>query len=427
MATFTEVGNGALPPAAFNHFAHAGRLGQPRDTLPNISNDTLYSVAQIDLAGGPLILHVPDTGDRYHVLQFIDAWTNNFAYVGSRATGPGPGVYLLTPPGWEGPNPVGVTAIAVPTRVATILGRWLCRGPADLAGVAELQRQLRLTPASGRSDGDWRPGGRWGSGIPRPATGVPIELEPWEKMRVWMRAFPPAAAADAEHQQRFGPLGLLDERTPYVDPSPELVKVLVDGMSIGCDRIDAAGRAHRAPPVNGWHSAAHLFDFNLDFFEVGTLDDPAWKIADRDEARLVRALAARDGLWGNHGYEATYFQVVTDADGQRLNGAHRYRLRLDEPPPVGAFWSLTMYGMPDRRLVSNPLGRYSIGDRTPGLRYGDDGSLTLYLQYAAPDADDQANWLPTPEGAFRPMLRLYEPGPAVLDGSYRLAPIVRVG
>jgi hypothetical protein len=417
MARCTEVGNGSLPPAPFNKFAHAGRLAGPGDTFPNVNNDTIYSIAQVDLAGGPLVLHVPATGGRYHVLQFIDAWTNNFAYVGSRSTGPGPGTYLLVPPEWDVPAPAGVTPIAVPTRVATILGRWLCGGRDDLPAVTDLQRQLTLTSAGDRSNR---------GGIPRPTVGVPIELEPWEKMRVWMRAFPPGPV-DVEHQQRFAPLGLLDERSPYLDPSPELVKALLDGMAAGSERLDAIGRAQRTPPVNGWHSASHLFDYNLDFLEVGTVDDPAWKIADRDQARLVRALAARDGLWGNHGYEATYFQVLTDAEGERLTGDHRYHLRLDAPPPVGAFWSLTMYAMPDRRLVDNPLDRHSISDRTPGLRYGDDGSLTLLLQHEVPDEDDRANWLPAPEGAFRPMLRLYEPGPDVLDGSYRLAPIVRVG
>ncbi|HEV7760242.1 MAG TPA: DUF1214 domain-containing protein, partial [Acidimicrobiales bacterium] len=77
-------------------------------------------------------------------------------------------------------------------------------------------------------------------------------------------------------------------------------------------------------------------------------------------------------------------------------------------------------------LVANPISRYSIGDRTPGLHYGPDGSLTVFLQYHAPEDTDQANWLPAPEGDFRPMLRMYQPAPAVLDGSYRLPPVVRV-
>jgi hypothetical protein len=119
--------------------------------------------------------------------------------------------------------------------------------------------------------------------------------------------------------------------------------------------------------------------------------------------------------------------VYDDGDDQPLDGAHRYELRFATTPPVGAFWSVTMYDTPDFYLVENPIDRYSIGDRTPGLRYADDGSLTIVLQRDAPsDPDRAANWLPTPEGTFRPILRMYSPGSAVFDGSFELPPITRV-
>jgi hypothetical protein len=94
-------------------------------------------------------------------------------------------------------------------------------------------------------------------------------------------------------------------------------------------------------------------------------------------------------------------------------------------PPVDAFWSLTMYDAANFCLVENPVNRYSIGDRTPGVRYNADGSLDLYLQNASPDAEQEANWLPTPAGAFLPILRMYQPHAAVLDGRYVLPPITR--
>ena len=94
----------------------------------------------------------------------------------------------------------------------------------------------------------------------------------------------------------------------------------------------------------------------------------AWKIADRPPATSARALAARGGLWGNHGYEAAYAMIYNDADGEQLDGAHRYDCASTTTPPVDAFWSITMYDLPDFYLVANPIDRYSIGDRTPGLR-----------------------------------------------------------
>lgn len=115
-----------------------------------------------------------------------------------------------------------------------------------------------------------------------------------------------------------------------------------------------------------------------------------------------------------------------DGDGQPLDGGASYELRFEQPPPVGAFWSVTMYDTPGFFLVDNPIGRYSIGDRTPGLRRGPDGSLTLVLQHDPPSAADElANWLPTPAGPFRPILRMYEPEAAVFDGRYVLPPFVR--
>jgi hypothetical protein len=119
--------------------------------------------------------------------------------------------------------------------------------------------------------------------------------------------------------------------------------------------------------------------------------------------------------------------VNTDGDGETLDGAKRYRLRFASPPPSRAFWSVTMYNTPHYFLVANPIDRYSIGDRTRGLHRAGNGSLTIVMQREAPDDPEQrASWLPTPEGAFRPILRMYEPDEAVFEGGYELPPIVRM-
>jgi hypothetical protein len=117
--------------------------------------------------------------------------------------------------------------------------------------------------------------------------------------------------------------------------------------------------------------------------------------------------------------------VHQDEHGDTLNGAHRYEVTFGPPPPARAFWSFTMYDTPDFYLVANPIDRYSIGDRTAGLRYNDDGSVTIYMQTEAPDGDKAANWLPTSPGDFRPVLRIYEPGQSALDGSYSFPPVRR--
>jgi hypothetical protein len=402
----TREGMGAMSPSTYNAFTHADALAGPDDTFVSINNDTLYSIAQLDLGDGPLWLDVPDTQGRYYVLQFVDAWTNNFAYVGRRATGTAAARFLLVGPGWRGEAPAGATVIRVPTRVATIVGRVACDGPDDLGAVAEVQRGLVLTPL--------RPGGAPSGVPPVPDAGGEARTF-FTRMRTWMEAFPPSAP-ELALQERFAGIDELDDA------------MLEAGLAAGQERIETVvRRGDLGAPVNGWVGLVHIFDYNADHLELGTIDAPEWKIADRRHAHLVRAVAAREGLWGNHAYEAFYAGCYVDDAGEPLTGERRYEIRFETEPPVDAFWSLTMYDTPDYYLVRNPIGRYSIGDRTPGLARGEDGTLTLTLQREEPaDPAARANWLPTPAGGFRPLVRLYEPRAAVLDGSYRLPPIRRI-
>jgi len=411
---FAREGIGAVPATPFNQFGHASALAGPETKFVSVNNDTVYSIANVDTSGGPVRMDVPDTAGRYYVLQFVDAWTDNFAYVGHRATGTAARSFLLVPPGWDGDAPDDLTPIRFPTAVATIVGRWAVGGEADMPAVRELQSRLALTPT--------KPGTR----IPTADRAVREELRFFEQLRAWMRAFPPPER-DRVYQQRFEPLGLLASESPYRDPDVGLAKALRDGLAAGTERLETALTQATSPKQNGWDLTYHIFDYNLDFFEIGALDDPRWKLADGPERYLLRAGAARGGLWGNHGYEAAYAMVYVDADGQPLDGERRYELRFATPPPCRAFWSVTMYDTPDFYLVENPIARYSIGDRTPGLHTAQDGSLTIALQRDEPsDPARRANWLPPPAGTFRPLLRVYEPEDAIFDGTYELPPITSV-
>ena len=412
---FITTGVGSNPAAPFNSFSHARKLAGPADTFVTINNDTVYSMAQIDLSVGPLQLDVPDTAGRYYVLQFVDAWTDNFAYVGHRATGTAAGRFLLVPPGWTGDNPAGTTVIEFPTTVASIVGRWACSGPQDLETVQALQDATTLTAL----DPAARP-----AGLPDVAHDLPEGVAFYEKLRLYSQAYPPAAR-DRPLQATFDPIGLKATDSPYRDT--ELADTVTAGFSQGQQELRTAlTTGGSSPVVNGWKLTYHVFDYNLDFFQVGALDDPAFKI-DNPTVRLVeRAAAALGGLWGNHAYEAAYIMTYLDDHGQQLTGTHTYQLHLHPTPPVDAFWSLTMYDVPNFYLVDNPIDRYSIGDRTPGLIYHDDGSLTISISHTEPtDATERANWLPAPAGDFRPVLRMYEPKPDVLGNQYEIPAITR--
>jgi hypothetical protein len=419
VAEFVE-GGGSLPiQAPYNSFAYARRLLGPETKFVSPNNDTLYVIAMLDVRQGPVVLHVPDTQDRYYVLQFVDAWSNNFAYIGRRATGTAEAEFLLTDRDYDGPVPDGMTVVPAPTGVFSIVGRVQVDGEADLPAVQALQDQFTLTPlAGGASPGQV-------AGAPKLDPRVPDDLRWWEQFRIALAAFPPPPG-DAPFLALAERFGATAAESPYVDPDPELAELLAAGQQAGQAKIEElAGSGGGA--AGGWTSAMHMFDYNLDHLGLGTIDTPEWKIPDRTKAYVTRAVAARAGLWGNHGYEANYAFVWTDADGQPLNGANRYELRLEQPPPVDAFWSLTMYDVPDFYLVANPINRYSIGDRTPGLETADDGSVTISMQTNSPGPDKESNWLPTPQGRFRPILRMYQPQKAILDGTYVLPAVRKVG
>jgi hypothetical protein len=417
-AALSAHGMLSLPPAPFNTFAHATALATPNDTFVSVNNDTLYSLAALDLSGGPLLLHVPDTGGAYYVLQFVDAWTNNFAYIGRRATGTAEGTFLIVPPRWSGEAPDGTAVIASPTDIATIVGRLAVDGVNDLPRVRALQQQFTLTPLEGSAPL---------RGIPQAGPEIPEHLRFWELLRLWSQAFPPSEA-DLAYLNRFAVFGLTDRHSSFGMVSRDLDEHLGHAFAEGRSRVEEISRhADHLEVVNGWIGMAHGFDYNVDHLGLGTIDSPEWKIEDRHEAYVARARAARTGLWGNHGYEAYYAEVYVDAGGAQLNGANAYELHLTELPPADAFWSITMYSVPDFYLVENPIERYSIGDRTPGLVTGEDGSLVIRLQHDRPDDEaTAANWLPTPEGDFRPLLRIYQPRPEVLDGTFRMPPITRL-
>ncbi|MGO9357342.1 MAG: DUF1254 domain-containing protein [Xanthobacteraceae bacterium] len=185
--------------------------------------------------------------------------------------------------------------------------------------------------------------------------------------------------------------------------SPErrkgLLHALKDGPSVAASSFVTA-----AVQRNGWSWATGLDNFGFDY--------------------PLRALVAGPYLGGNGEKEAMYPLRFVDSTGQILTGAQNYTVKFDRPPPVDAFWSLTVYKADDKLLVENPINRYKVGSDTRGLTTGADGSITIRLQHAEPVGDGAKNWLPTPAGPFYVILRLYQPKPEMLNGSYQLPQVI---
>ena len=156
---------------------------------------------------------------------------------------------------------------------------------------------------------------------------------------------------------------------------------------------------------NGWSWATGLDDFGFDY--------------------PLRALVSGPYLGGQGEKEAMYPLRFADSEGKPLTGENNYTVKFSSPPPVDAFWSLTVYHAGDKLLVDNPIGRYKVGSDTAGLVTAVDGSVTIELTQAAPQGEAAKNWLPTPAGPFYLVLRLYQPRADVLNGTYALPQVVR--
>jgi len=375
--------------ALFNQAALAG-AGTNYIVSPN--QDTLYSIAVLDLRSEPVLLTVPDVMDRYWTYQFVDAWTNSFHYIGTRATEGRGGTFVIAQPGWQGELPANATLVESPTPQMVLLGRYLVQDEADIANVTALERTL-LTDAPPPPLGD--------------APGAPTETARdgggfFDELGDALAVNPPATDADRAALERFAEIGIGAGLHPFANSGDPTA--LVSGVAQGLARIDEAARGEQQR-VNGW--TAHL---DIEAFE----SDP-----------LVRAVIAKT-VWGaNVPAEAVYARSLVDAAGGPYTGSAHYVLHFDAVPPVDAthgFWSLTLYG-PDGFFVENALDRYAIGDRTPGLVFAPDGSLDLFIQNTAPQGMED-NWLPAPTGEFQLMFRLYLPSESVLSGAYAVPPVV---
>ena len=399
---------------AWNQIHNTARVFTPEDKAVQTPNsDTPYSMLGADLRSEPLVLTVPavDKG-RYYSLQFIDLYTFNFAYVGSRATGNGAGRYLLAGPGWKGKKPAGVKdVIHSETELALVVYRTQLINPTDLDNVKRVQAGYGVQPLSQylRKSAPPAPGA---IEFMKPLT--PDEertsLKFFQQLNFVLQ-FAPPVPSEKELRARLRKLGI--GASKRFDPDalpPEIQKAMIDGMA------------------DAWASFAEFKRGMIDTGKVSSADCFGTRAVLKDNY-MARMTGAVLGIYGNSKAEALYPLYFVDGERQKLDGQNRYTLRFapGQLPPVNAFWSLTAYEQPASLLYANPLNRYLINSpMLPGLRRDADGGLTLYLQNESPGKDKEANWLPVPKGPFSAALRLYWPKESALSGAWKAPPMQRV-
>jgi hypothetical protein len=384
--------------APLNAINHTRGLADPPDVSVVAMNvDTPYSWAWLDLRSGPVVLAMPPhAADRYMSAQIVDLYTNILGYVSPRTFGNDRGAYAVRGPAGGMPGD-GVTAVfECPTDLALVLTRTQLFDDEDLAEVAALQDQVSVT-----ARGAPRP---MPQGVPTVDVRAPLDRG-FLRSLDWMLQFMPVLPEDTDIRETLGGLGL-GVGAGTVDAvlsDPALDAQARQGLALGVHDVQA-----RCATVR---SSAELFGSRK--FYAGDY--------------LSRAAGALLGILGNAAEEYLGVGYQADEHGHPFDGARSYAITFppDGLPPVGAFWSITLYD-PVGHLYANPLHRYVLGSRQiPAMARDADGSLTILIQHEQPSPGQISNWLPCPAGPFRLTFRTYLPGPTIRDGSWT-APPVRV-
>jgi hypothetical protein len=401
--------------APFNQLWNDAQVFTWRDTaVPTPNSDTPYSMSWLDLRAEPVVISVPDVpAGRYFSVQVCDGNTYNVGYIGSRTTGQGAGSWMVAPPGWQGATPPGIRGVIRSTTLfALTIFRTQLFGPDDMPNVVAVQRGYSVQPLSAFLRQPAPPAApeiRW------PRITADLAKHHFFEYLAFALQFNAPQPNEAAIRAQLASIGIDGRGTPmpgsFLDRL-ELLAAAVEGERKLEAAVAAAGVAMngwRVTPVPGSPEA-----YNGDW--------------------MLRAVAAKAGIYANTTEEATYPFTRTTATGETLDGSKtRYTLTFaaNQLPPVNAFWSVTMYHGGNQLLVQNPINRYLIN--TPmlsGMKRNPDGGLTIHIQKDDPGGDLTPNWLPAPNGPIYLVMRLYWPkteAPSLLPigkGTWQPPPIV---
>jgi hypothetical protein len=419
MQEFAVDGNSGQFKAPFTEIWNDAAVFTYRDTAVVTPNsDTPYSMVWLDLRAEPIVISVPAVpASRYYSVQFIDGNAYNYGYIGTRATGPDAGDYLVVGPDWNGEKPAGIKQVFTSTTPFSLtIFRTQLFNPEDMPNVVKVQAGYKVQPLSAFLN------------QPAPTAAPSIDFLPAttegikDNFYAYLDAaleFVPVTPETRELRDRLARIGIgpgkpFDSRELSVKHRADILL----GMKQGDDKVTGyldSGMKN----INGW--------------QVGALfGDSAFYKGDW----LKRAAAAKGGIYGNDSVEAMYPMTRADAAGKILDTSkHDYTLTFPagQLPPVNSFWSVTMYDGNTQLLVENPINRYLINSpMLPNMKRNSDGSLTLYIQKDPPGKDREANWLPAPDDTIYLVMRLYWPrteAPSILPagaGSWQPPGIVPV-
>jgi hypothetical protein len=343
-------------------------------------------------------------------MPMLSGWTDVFEVPGKRTTGTGAQTYAITGPGWTGKLPDGARQLKAPTNMVWILGRTYCTGtPEDYKACHAVMDKYQLVPLSA-----------WGKPYTPPAGKVDPSVDMKTAVREQVHKMSAAAYFTLV-------ASLMKDNPPATADAPlveKLAKIgVVPGKAFDSTKLSAAV-ATNIPAEAQKRIMGH--------FKQGGTNLNGWIFTTTAGVYgtnyLQRALITAIGLGANRPQDAVYPTSEVDGDGKPYSGANKYVMHFakGETPPVNGFWSVTMYNG-DYFFVDNPLSKYTVSPRND-LKYNADGSLDVLIQNDPPGKDQEANWLPAPQGKFILMMRLYWPkdkSPSIIDGTWK-PPAVKV-
>ncbi|WP_459616618.1 DUF1254 domain-containing protein [Bordetella sp. 2513F-2] len=398
--------------APMNQWGHRTQFPDPQTTdVAWPGTEALYSSLWYDVTREPLIIDVPDAGQRHVLLTLHDMWSDMYAARGTRTTGNGAQRFAIVGPSWQGTLPAGVEMVRSPTGMGWAIARMQTASPAEFGIVNQFQGSLAATPLRVA-----QPFGTAAPGRAEPAWSASQQATPAEQVAAMdaasyftlfaqlLRDNPPHAN-DHPMLDRLRRLGF-DGMRPFSfgTLNPSVQQALAEAAPIAGRRIADAVQ-NLGTEANGWSVVRHgIGTYGTDY--------------------LRRAAVAYAGLGASTAEEVLYPVTTRDDEGEPLNSDEDYVLHFEpgQLPPVDGYWSLILY---DSRLglARNPANRYAIHS-TDALAYNPDGSLDLYIRRDPPRSGKEANWLPAPqEGPFMLNLRLYAPRDTALDGQWAPPPV----
>ena len=388
----------------FGTFKHYGLATPANRDIPTPNNNTPYSWAWVDLRSEPWVLTMPPAdGNRYYVCQWDDLWGYVVDAPGSIIDGQNGGNYLIATTDFKGKTPEGIKRVIFSeSQFIGTLTRTEVNGSNDLQTMEAIQNDYKLQPLSAylsldskeqKDDEAW----------PLFEIGDLKNIEFFQYANFLLSYILPHEA-DEQMFERAKKIGVEAGKDWNIDEMDStFITAINDGINEAIKEMESQAKI----TVNG----NSLFNTR----EVIGTD------------YLNRSIGVMVGQFGNYPTQAVYPGFQKDNEGNFLDGSiktYQITFEADEIPEADYFWSFTMYDLPQRLLIENPINRYSIGNKTESLTKNNDGSLTIYFQTDSPGQEKEGNWLPTPNGPFYTILRIYGPNRTIISGERKLPEIV---